>query len=95
VTLITLRARPGVAGTLPGPRFPRAGQPSGRYGVSSTWTSPTASPGTSGSGSGTSAALRHGVFYSAFNLGVMSHGTFTPPRVAQDILTGAAQVIAW
>jgi hypothetical protein len=56
---------------------------------------PTASRSTSGSGSSTSATLRHGVFYSAFNVGVMSHGTFTPLRVPPDIFTGAAQVIAW
>ncbi len=58
----------------------------------------TASPGTSGgaSGSSASATLQLGnVFPAVIHIGVMSHGTFTPLRLPLGILSLHPQAIAW
>ena len=74
--------------------------PSGSSVIGEWFTSalPVATPsrGSDGNGSGASATLSvGGTFRGGGYAGVMSHGTFTPLRLPQDILSRPGEFIAW
>jgi hypothetical protein len=61
-----------------------------------SWLQASAIPGSSGSGTSATMALAlGGVPASALQVGVMSHGTFTPLGLPQQILPLTPQAIAW